>query len=357
MLNSDLLNRIGIKENFTKKVERKSYKESYLEIAVNYKKASISMENTNLKNSINEIITFKSGHSEGFGDKVKAGWDTFVQKIIKLWNDFIDGCQALIKKITGFFLKRKVEKVKKAYFQISHYKLADGDIKITGSKSMLDIIDSKSMMMNDSIINKVANGLRRAAGGLFFDVKILEERLDTIINNRRNPSVTNRTLEDSFNDFQENYKYLTEAVKKLGEEEKGELIVDKHNVGMVKACTKLVLEVLETQYEGFKTDLDNIDKTLTNNKEKINKLKDLGNSEKQAYAEEMKDLYNTIQKVQTEIISNIKKLSSEYSDFLNHVDIRPNVNKINEQTKSEKPKEKDGKRGSSANDEFLMSDM
>lgn len=117
MVNNELLKRVGIKENFVES-KRKAYKASYFDVAVKYKKATISMENTNLKNSINEIITFKSGHAEGFKDALKDGWDTFIEKIKKLWKDFTDGFVALINKIFRFKINKKLdtveEKAKKA---------------------------------------------------------------------------------------------------------------------------------------------------------------------------------------------------------------------------------------------------
>lgn len=121
MVNNDLLKRLGIKENFIeskRESKRKAFKESYFDVAVKYKKATISMENTNLKNSINEIITFKSGHAEGFKDALKDGWDSFIENLRKLWKDFVDGFMSLINKIFRFRINKKLdtveEKAKKA---------------------------------------------------------------------------------------------------------------------------------------------------------------------------------------------------------------------------------------------------
>ena len=107
---NDIFKRVGIKPLKTNN-NRKAFKESYFDIAVKYKNSTISMENTNLKNSINEIITFKSGNGEGFKESLKEGWETFVEKTKKLWHDFVDGFMALINKIFRFRINKKLDTI------------------------------------------------------------------------------------------------------------------------------------------------------------------------------------------------------------------------------------------------------
>ena len=329
MLNNDLLKRIGIKENFIEE-KRKTYKESYLEIAINYKKASISMENTNLKNSINEIINFKSGHAEGFKDKIKDGWENFIEKIKTLWNNFIDGCQALIKKITGFFLKRKVERIKKKYLTISHLDLSKGDITIAAADSILDLMDGKQRTSYTNI-DSVTINLKRTSQYLENYLKDLFKNIDNVVKNHDSLTVpvTDGLIDVATTDFVKYRQDLKEAVDKIAKEEKKTFIITKDNLAEVKKTAANLVKIFEDEYAIFSGQLSKIEDLMSSNKDAIDRLKepkgDSGESSKS-----LQSLYNTVQKVQMEVVNNIKDISKEYSTFLACIDIRSNLDKIHD---------------------------
>lgn len=326
MVNNELLRRVGIKENFVES-KRKAFKESYFDIAIKYKKATISMENTNLKNSINEIITFKSGYAEGFGEKVKEGWDTFIEKLKKLWNDFIDGCQALIKKITGFFLKRKVEKIKKKYFQISHLDLSKDDITIWAADSILDLIDGKQRTHYTNIDAVVIN-LKRTVEHLKSHLINLFKNVDKIIKNPDSLTVpvTEGLLDVTTTDFVKYRQELKDAVEKIAKEEKKAFVITKNNLAEVKKTAKELMKIFEDEYAVFSGQLSKIDEMMDSNKDAINKLKVTGYN--LPGQNNIQNLYEAIEKIQVEVVLNIKEISKEYSTFLACVDIRTNLDKI-----------------------------
>lgn len=352
MVNNELLKRVGIKENFVEK-KRKAFKESYFDVAIKYKKATISMENTNLKNSINEIITFKSGHAEGFGEKVKEGWDTFIEKLKKLWNDFIDGCQALIKKITGFFLKRKVEKVKKAYIKLSKADISKGPVTITAADTIIDMIDG-NVRNHDNIMKKVSRSLDKSSRFLQNELNdVIKKLKDTKSGN--DPYLTDYFLESALGDFQKEYGHLTEAIKKIESEERKQFKVSKENLFSVRASAKIAINILTDQYNTFSQRLEEIGKVLTDNKDLIEEFKNYKSVDLEQ-SDGAKKVYKILQKTQISVTNNIKNITKEYEKFLNYVDITSTIEGL--EPKPKKSKGKGGKRrGSSAHDDFVMSEM
>jgi hypothetical protein len=328
MVNNELLRRVGIKENFVES-KRKAFKESYFDIAINYKKATISMENTNLKNSINEIITFKSGHSEGFGEKVKAGWDTFIEKLKKLWHNFIDGCQALIKKITGFFLKRKVENIKKKYLQLSHLDLSKGDITVYAANSILDLMDLRRGIRDDEIIDDVIIKFRNITKHLHNHLINFFKDVDKIIKNPNSMKtvVTDGLIDTATDDFNKYRQELKEAVNKIAKEEKDTYIISEKNLEKVKKTAKDLMKAYEDEYSFFAGQLTMIDELMSSKKDVINELHNVIHSSKEDTGS-LQSLYATIRKVEVDVILNIKEITKEFSTFLSCIDITTNLDQI-----------------------------
>ena len=349
-----IYDRIGItKRPFNTK--RYAYYEIY-KLNIPNKVISIDTESIKFKSYINEMIAEKNNKLSTSAEGFKEVYRKSVDSLIELWHKFIDGCRGLIRRIINFFLKRKEETVRKHYEEVMSIlkksgKFNDNNVKqmngkrqfmlenktrvvtIIGRESIINLLKyartgwSSSALEQSNIGKVISECVLSLSTTNSFTNKII--KMASNISDKESDKIAVCCTHDILKDdllvrYKKAYDNLENFIKKLKDEEKIGYKVREKNFELVKYNMKSIMESLFLKFGSIMDILKNTETTLSQNKSIFDNLK-----KKEASGElpeGYEKIYPLMQKVQVEIVDNIKNTTSKLSEFLAIVDIRAEIN-------------------------------
>ena len=350
-----IYDRIGItKRPFSTK--KRGYCEMY-KLNIPNKVISIDTESIKFKSSINEMIAEKNNKISTGAEGFKEVYRRTVDSLIELWHKFVDGCRALIRRIVNFFLKRKEDTVRSHYEEVmSVLKKSgkhDNNVKqqVNGKNQLLLGNNPKvvTIIGKESVINllKYTRLKKYSYGGLeksdigqatnkcmlaLDSVNRFTKRVIKFASNIIDDTVVKISLNSTYSKLKdvilieqkEAYDSLEKIMQKLKTEEKIEYKVREKDFKDVQFHMKSIMETLFLRFLSIKESLEDLEKTLTKSKSIFDNLKKKEASEE--LPEGYEKIYPVIQKIQVEIVDNIKNTTSKLSELLAIVDIRTEIN-------------------------------